>query len=138
MNAAKGLFVAAVVTEITGVLVVIGALAASAGEPVLALVFGEPVAAGPAARLGLGIAGALMAGWGAMLAVLARSIPAISPAVLGTAVAIGTVTWFVLDGIVSVAAGAALNVVGNTLFLVLLMVPALALRRGNAVAGTAH
>ena len=43
----------------------------------------------------------------------------------------GYVAWFLLDGLVSVVNGAALNVLGNLLFLVVLLLPALALRAGD-------
>ena len=137
MNARKSLFFAAVFTELTGLLVVVGALLPAALAPFYALVFGEAVAISDAARLGIGIAGALMVGWGAMLAMLVRSLDALTPHALGTATAVGVVSWFVLDGIVSLAVGAALNVVGNTVYLVILLAPALALRSGARVPGTA-
>jgi len=129
MNAARWLYLAALVTAITGALIALGALPPRTFDPLLAVLFGEPAVAGPPGRLGLGIAGAIMAGWGVMLAILARSIGSLSPSVLGAAVAAGTLTWFLLDGIVSIVTGAALNLVGNTVFLVLLVAPALALRR---------
>ncbi len=128
MNAQRGLFLAAVFTEITGVLLVIGSLIPSALDPLVSLVFTEPVVVDAPARLGLGIAGALMAGWAATIALLVRSIDELSPRALGTATAVGVMSWFLLDGLVSVTNGAALNVAGNTVFLIILLVPALKLR----------
>lgn len=131
MNAQRGLFLAAVFTEVTGVMLVIGSLIPNAMDPLVSLVFAEPVVVDAPARLGLGIAGALMVGWAATIALLVRSIDDLSPRLLGTATAIGVMSWYLLDGIVSVVNGAALNVAGNTVFLVILLVPALKLRGAN-------
>ncbi|MEX0707208.1 MAG: hypothetical protein WD078_04540 [Woeseia sp.] len=133
MNAQRGLFLAAVFTEVTGIALVIGALIPNALDPIVSLVFAEPVVMDAPARLGLGIAGALMVGWAATIALLVRSIDDLSPRLLGTATAVGVMSWFLLDGMVSVANGAALNVAGNTVFLVILLVPALKLRGVNEV-----
>ncbi|MDZ7770934.1 MAG: hypothetical protein U5K38_18730 [Woeseiaceae bacterium] len=133
MNAQRGLFLAAVFTEVTGVVLVIGSLIPDALDPLVSLVFAEPVVMDAPARLGLGIAGALMVGWAATIALLVRSIDDLSPRLLGTATAVGVMSWFLLDGMVSVANGAALNVAGNTVFLVILLVPALKLRSVNEV-----
>ena len=133
MNAQRGLFLAAVFTEVTGVMLVIGSLIPNAMDPLVSLVFAEPVVVDAPARLGLGIAGALMVGWAATIALLVRSIDDLSPRLLGTATAIGVTSWYLLDGIVSVVNGAALNVAGNTVFLVILLVPALKLRGANEV-----
>lgn len=128
MNAQRGLFLAAIFTEVTGVLLVIGSLIPGVLDPLVSLVFNEQVAVDAPARLGLGIAGALMVGWAATLALLVRSIDELSPRLLGTATAVGVMSWYLLDGLVSIANGAALNIVGNTLFLVILLLPALKLR----------
>lgn len=133
MNAQRGLFLAAVFTEVTGIVLVIGALIPNALDPIVSLVFAKPVVMDAPARLGLGIAGALMVGWAATIALLVRSIDDLSPRLLGTATAVGVMSWFLLDGMVSVANGAALNVAGNTVFLVILLVPALKLRGVNEV-----
>lgn len=133
MNAQRGLFLAAVFTEVTGVVLVMGSLIPNALDPLVSLVFAEPVVMDAPARLGMGIAGALMVGWAATIALLVRSIDDLSPRLLGTATAIGVVSWYLLDGMVSVANGAALNVAGNTVFLIILLVPALKLRGANEV-----
>lgn len=128
MKAQKWLYLAAVATEIAGVLLVIASLAPGALDPVATVMFGETTAVDAAGRLGIGIAGALMTGWATSISILARSLDRLSAHVVGTAIAAGVGAWFVLDGIVSIVNGAALNVAGNVLFLVILMVPALALR----------
>lgn len=133
MNAQRGLFLAAVFTGITGVLLVIGSLIPGVLDPLVSLVFTKPVLIDAPARLGLGIAGALMVGWAATIAVLVRAIDELSPRLLGTATAVGVMCWFLLDGLVSVANGAALNIVGNTVFLIILLVPALKLRGADDV-----
>lgn len=137
MNARKWLFFAAVFTEVTGLLLVIGALLPGALEPLVSLVAGDAVAVDRVARLGFGIAGALMVGWGGSLALLVRSLDALTPQVLGTATAMGVAAWFVLDGLVSVVNGAPLNIVGNLLYLGILLPPALALRAGGELRRTA-
>lgn len=133
MNAQRGLFLAAVFTEVTGVALVIGSMIPNALDPLISFVFTEPVVINAPARLGLGIAGALMVGWAATIALLVRSIDELSPRLLGTATAVGVMSWFLLDGMVSVANGAALNVAGNTVFLIILLVPALKLRGADEV-----
>lgn len=136
MKGQKSLFLAAVFTEITGLLLVVGALLPGALDPLVSLVYGDALALDAAARLGFGIAGALMVGWAATLAILVRSLDSLTPQLLGTATAAGVVSWFVLDGLVSVVNGAALNVVGNLLYLVILLLPALALRSGGELRQT--
>ncbi len=128
MKSQKALLYAAIFTEVSGLLMVVGALFPAALEPLVSLLFGEAVTTGAPAHLAIGIAGAVLTGWAIMIAMLARNIGSLSPHVLGTSIAAGVVVWFVLDGIVSIATGAALNVVGNLLFLVILLVPALRLR----------
>lgn len=137
MNARKALYLAAGFTEVTGVLLVAGSLIPGAYEPLFGLLYGDSVTVDPPVRLGFGIAGALMTGWGAMIAFLTRKLDSLSPHTLGTGVALGVGAWFVLDGITSLANGAALNLAGNTLYLVILVLPALALRsRGGATQAT--
>ncbi len=131
MKGQKPLFLAAVFTEISGLLMVLGSLIPGALDPLVAVVLGEAVAVDATARLGFGIAGAVMVGWAGSLAILVRALDSLTPQVVGTATAVGVAAWFVLDGLVSVVNGAALNVVGNLLYLVILGVPALALRSGG-------
>lgn len=131
MKGQKPLFLAAVFTEVSGLLMVLGSLIPGSLDPLVAVVFGEAVAVDATARLGFGIAGAVMVGWAGSLAILVRALDALTPQVVGTATAAGVAAWFVLDGLVSVVNGAALNVVGNLLYLVILGVPALVLRSGG-------
>ncbi len=87
------------------------------------------VQSSPAAGLGLGIAGAVLAGWVVTIHYLGRRIERLDAKVLGTALLRGLLTWFVLDGIVSLANGFAYNVLFNTGFLALGMVPVFAILR---------
>jgi hypothetical protein len=136
MNARRWFFAAAVTVEAVGIatalvaLIVPGALAA-----ITKALFWTPVAFtfdAPARLLG-GIGGAVMAGWGAAMAQLARNLHALTPVAVGRAFATGTLLWFFLDGAVSIACGAYLNLPGNLLFLVLLLVPSLVLGRDGTV-----
>jgi hypothetical protein len=115
--------------EITGVVfVLVGLLSAAAPAPALAALFGAladvtfwPIDGSPGApslpteRWFSAIAGGLMVGWGAMLAVIGRgrTVP--------SALLIGGVAWFVVDGAGSVLAGAPLNVIWNLPFLALIV-----------------
>ncbi len=128
MHPATWLFAAALFTELTGLSLVAAALIPGSLDPIISLVFADPVALDAPGRLGTGIAGAVMAGWASSLAVLAKHVHSLSPSVLGTATMWGAGVWFVTDGIVSVTNGAALNLVGNLLYLAILMIPAYALR----------
>lgn len=133
MKAGKWLFLAALFTEVTGLAMVLGALLPGTLDPLASLAFGEAVAVDRVGRLGLGIAGALMVGWASSIALLVRSLAALTPQALGTAIAVGVVAWFLLDGLVSIVNGAALNLVGNLLYLAILLAPALALRSTGGV-----
>lgn len=105
----------------SGVTTVLGfgfALVAVAFPDVLAVLYrlaGPSVVSdmGPAARLGAGIYGGLMAGWGLTLMLLARKVR------LGRAAGIGLLTWWVVDSASSIALGYPLNALSNTGFLLL-------------------
>ncbi len=135
MNARSLLYYAALATAVTGVGLVAGSLRPALLEPFVSLVFAGSVALDAPARLLAGVAGALMAGWGLMIALLAARLDALDARAVGTATASGLVAWYVLDGLASVGTGAPLNLVGNTLFLAILLPPALALRRYRDAAG---
>lgn len=79
----------------------------------------------PAARLWAGIAGGLMAGWGATLrAVALRTVPN-DPGALRAVVLPGALVWFAVDGLGSIAAGAPVNTALNLGFLALFAAPVL-------------
>ncbi len=131
--------IASIVTMVSGIAVTALALIPGASEPLFALVAapGTDASINPAATLCAGIVGALMAGWGVSMLSLSRRLDSLDAAVVGSAFTRGALTWFVLDGTVSVATGFAWNVVGNVGFLVVLLLPALALRRNPQVARSA-
>lgn len=81
-----------------------------------------------------GIAGGLLAGWATTLLILARGVLArgaaqgLDGAALRRAMAAGLIVWFALDGVASLALGAALNALGNVFFLLALGWPLWRLR----------
>ena len=92
--------------------------------------------AGDAGSFAMGVTGAVLVGWAAMMIVLLTSRGTSSLPDTWRALAIGLVVWFVVDGIVSIAAGALGNLVLNLGFVALFAPPLLATRPG-AGSGTA-
>jgi hypothetical protein len=133
MNAKKWLLGAGLITEIFGIVTALAALAPGALDPVIQLLYVPPaeVSFDRYGRLLGGMVGGLMAGWGAMLVMLARWLDELTPAVVARALAVGAGTWFCLDGLASVVNGAYLNLLANSAFLGILLVPALALLRSG-------
>lgn len=93
---------------------------------------GAETLAAPETRLGLAIGGGVMAGWGVMIWQLAGAPYASNPGESRRMVLPSALGWFAVDGIASILAGAALNVVANLGFLALFLVPILALHRHRA------
>ena len=83
---------------------------------------GETLAA-PETRLGFAISGGLMLGWGLMIWQLAGEPLARAPEAIRGSIRASVLAWFMLDSAGSVAAEAALNVVGNLVFLALFLWP---------------
>ncbi len=81
----------------------------------IAATSGTPVAIGGSAQIGASVAGALMVGWGVMLALLARGY---APP---TAAVISDVAWFVVDSAASLFLGFGWNALSNILFLLLFL-----------------
>ncbi|MEM7249017.1 MAG: hypothetical protein AAF533_27080 [Acidobacteriota bacterium] len=79
-----------------------------------------------------GIAGALLTGWGVMLLDLARRLQQVDGAAVLLAAERGLWAWFVIDSAASIATGAALNVIGNLMFVAVLIWPARRWRRSLA------
>lgn len=137
----KWLIVAAAITGLAGlgfaVLTATGAIGIH--NTIFDLVFlpGEMDApAGDAGSFAMGVTGAVLVGWAAMMIVLLTSRGTSSLPDTWRALAIGLVVWFVVDGIVSIAAGALGNLVLNLGFVALFAPPLLATRPG-AGSGTA-
>lgn len=78
---------------------------------------GSPEALDRVDLLVAAIAGGLMAGWGVFILMIARERS------LATALIAGVMTWFIIDGAGSIAAGAPMNAVFNTGFLALMLLP---------------
>lgn len=137
----KWLIVAAAITGLAGlgfaVLTATGAIGIH--NTIFDLVFlpGEMDApAGDAGSFAMGVTGAVLVGWAAMMIVLLTSRGTSLLPDTWRALAIGLVVWFVVDGIVSIAAGALGNLVLNLGFVALFAPPLLATRPG-AGSGTA-
>ncbi|MCY1125396.1 hypothetical protein OU426_00880 [Frigidibacter sp. RF13] len=84
-------------------------------------------------RLLAAMLGGVAAGWGVCQIGLARALSRSEPGAARRAVLWGYLTWFAVDGAGSLAAGAPMNLIGNTLFLGLLLWPFLG-RAGLAAA----
>ena len=89
-----------------------------------------------AASFAMGVMGAVLVGWAATMLVLLASPSVSALPETWRAVTAGLVVWFVVDGIVSIAAGAFGNLVLNVGFVVLFAPPLVATRPG-AGSGTA-
>jgi len=77
--------------------------------------------AAPETRLFAAIAGGVMVGWGVTLwTVAAHVLPADLPLARSITM-IGLYSWFAVDSLGSIAAGAALNVIGNIGFVALFL-----------------
>ena len=84
---------------------------------------------GPSARLLTAITGGLMTGIGVMLWIVATELCPREPALGRRLILLGIGSWYVVDSSMSVAAGAPLNVLFNTGFLLIFAVPAWQLTR---------
>jgi len=85
---------------------------------------GEPdVAQAATLSFAIGVTGSVMVGWGASMLYVYLDPASLSRPRIARAFFIGTVAWFVLDSLVSLALGAMINVVGNVFFLGLLLPP---------------
>lgn len=137
----RWLIVAAAVTGFAGL--AFAALAAAGATGTLNTIFdlvflaGEMDApAGDAGSFAMGVTGAVLVGWVAMMLVLLTSRRVSALPETWWALTTGLVVWFVVDGIVSIAAGAFGNLVLNLGFIALFAPPLIAARPG-AASGTA-
>lgn len=132
----KGLRLAAGVTMLTGLALALAALPAlNMAVRLLAdlLIWpmnGAETLAASETRLALAIGGGVMLGWGLMIWQLAGEPLERAPHAVRSIIRTSILSWFVVDSAGSIAAGAALNVLPNLVFLGLFLVP---LRRGRAV-----
>lgn len=75
------------------------------------------------ARLVVAVTGGIACAWGVLQIGLARSFGTTHPDALRRIVIRGYWVWFLVDGAGSVLAGAPLNILGNTAFLAVLLLP---------------
>ena len=81
------------------------------------------VASADTVSFAVGVSGAVMVGWGASMLYIYLDPAMLERPRIARAFFIATVAWFILDTYVSIALGAMINVVGNCLFLGLLLPP---------------
>lgn len=119
---------AAIVTGF-GVIVALAALPATAGMANLLadLVFwpldGAQRIDTPAARLLAAIAGGVLVGWGVTLWLVTAYVLPSDVSAASSIIRVGILSWFVVDSLGSIAAGAPLNAALNIGFLVLFLWP---------------
>lgn len=119
----------AVVTMGFGLLIAAAALPALSGPAALMLDFvffpvdGLQAPDSAAARLLSAIGGGMTFGAGAMLWVVATRVYPADPALGRTLIVTGVGSWFVVDSLMSIAAGAPLNAVLNVGFLLVFVLP---------------
>lgn len=77
----------------------------------------------PEARLMVAVAGGIAFAWGFLQINLARFFGEKEGSALRKVVVRSYWAWFIVDGLGSLAAGAPLNLIGNALFLIALLVP---------------
>lgn len=132
----KGLRFAAAVTMVTGLALALAAIPAL-NLPIRLLtdllvwpLDRAETLAGSETRLALAIGGGVMLGWGLMIWQLAGEPLERAPEAVRGIIRTSVTAWFLVDSAGSVAAGAALNVLPNLVFLALFLLP---LRRGAKI-----
>ncbi len=98
---------------------------------------GAPSIGAPGERLLSAITGGIMTGWGAMMYLVATELLPKDPALGRRLIYVSIVTWFVVDSSMSVASGAALNVIGNLGFLLIFVLPLRGIGAPDVAARTA-
>lgn len=85
---------------------------------------GEPdVASATTVSFAVGVTGSVMVGWGASMLYAYLDRSSLDRPRIARAFFVGTVAWFLLDTLMSIALGAMVNVAVNCLFLGLLLPP---------------
>ena len=132
----KGLRFAAGVTMVTGLALALSAVPAL-NLPLRLLTDllvwpfnGAETLAASETRLALAIGGGVMLGWGLMIWQLAGEPLERAPDAVRGIIRASVLGWFLVDSAASVAAGAALNILPNLVFLALFLLP---MRRGAKV-----
>jgi hypothetical protein len=128
----RWLVVAAAITGLSGL--GFAALAATGSTEIYSTIFdlvflpGELDApTGDAASFAMGVTGAVLLGWAAMMIVLLRSRRVSAMPEMWWALVTGLVAWFVVDGIVSIASAALGNLVLNLVFVAAFAPPLIAM-----------
>ncbi|MDP3196551.1 hypothetical protein [Tabrizicola sp.] len=125
----KGLRLAAGVTMLTGLALALAAVPAlNLPMRLLADILIWPLdqaqtIALPETRLAFAIAGGVLTAWGLMIWHLAGELLQSAPKPVRAIIRTSVLCWFVVDSAGSVAAGAALNILPNLVFLALFLVP---------------
>ncbi len=118
------LFAAAVVVGVGAALVLLALVGVPAAlMDVLYLPDAPDVARADTLSFAIGVTGSVMVGWGASMLYVYLDPTMLDRPRIARAFFIGTVAWFLLDCTMSLALGAFVNVVGNVLFLGLLLPP---------------
>ncbi|MEM8688380.1 MAG: hypothetical protein AAGF81_13695 [Pseudomonadota bacterium] len=119
----------AVVLILFGILAAAGAMPALSAPTLLLLdlafwpLDGAQSLAAPETRLLCAVGGGVLVGWGALLFLLADQIGSTDPALVRKFVIVSIGSWFVVDSLGSVAAGAPMNALFNVGFLLLFLIP---------------
>ena len=130
-----GLRLAAAITMGFGLTTAVAALPAAAGFTVWVVdlliwpLNGAESGADPVTRLMFAIGGGVLTAWGLMIWTLAGSPMDRDPALMRSIIRRSVLAWFVVDSTASLLAEAPFNLVGNLLFVALLLVPTLLDRR---------
>ena len=125
----KGLRLAAGVTMVTGLALALASVPALnlparlLADLLIWPVDGAETLAAPETRLGLAIGGGVLVGWGLMIWQMAGEPLARMPGEVRAIIRTSVIGWCVVDSAGSVAAGAALNVLPNLVFLALFLLP---------------
>ena len=122
---------AAAITIGTGIMIAAAAIPAlnAPAELLLDMIYfpvdGAQSMSGASARLFAAISGGVLAGWGLMAWLIVTELMPKDPALARRIILLSIGTWFVIDSSMSIAAGGALNLVGNVGFLLLFYLPVL-------------
>lgn len=95
---------------------------------------GSVTIASQSERLLSAILGGMIAAWGVILWQLVDKLYEDNPVLIGRMIISSLLTWYFIDSLASVAAGAPLNFIGNLGFLVLFLVPLMRAKPGQIAA----
>jgi len=128
-NIQRAIKAASALVIVVGAVLALAALPATSGPTALLadLIFwpldGHPALVAPAPRLLAAISGGVMVGWGVLLWTVATRVLPVDVALGASVIRTSVITWFAVDSLASVLAGAPVNVVLNAVFLAAFLVP---------------